>query len=540
MSIGLGLKVVASSNIGLNRKKLATTSVIKLEFPGAPTEKKEADETASDPMIALAEYASQRAVEAYDWITNVAIPYVADMDEQLKKSKAIRFAPTTDGLQTRQDRRDDYETTAQNLLAFGPDNDGDFRAEFERSPRFIEDLCRVVRCGAHLAFLASDFRKAETKKAIEELLEEAKDSADDNATKVFTMVNGKGVIKGLRRRYDFMNDAFGDLQDFACGELTKLINDCIRAIDKEGRKETAEQMKQISAPVVADTKVSMDELLFGKPKEVNGKTAVFQWQYRKYTNVIVLSRNGDDLLLKEAVGEFVKADLEEMRNIWDKPFVSLECILAEDGEHLCPEIQGKYKFGAPCNSDAFNMTRWVRTAAGYNLPKRLLDCDDANQQKNAPAIPVISNNHANSNGKVVAKKWLVKPAGELLTDVEFISGGLGEYDLNLDAGFYFQRYDEHKQPVGPRLELTSPAIARLERKMAGEDKTKIVILSVSSEELGALLKAGDAEVDQIEVDGAIETHEYLEGINGDNLPRSLKNGIRVMHAKMFTTEAKAS
>jgi hypothetical protein len=166
------------------------------------------------------------------------------------------------------------------------------------------------------------------------------------------------------------------------------------------------------------------------------------------------------------------------------------------------------------------MTCWIRTGFGACLsPDRLLP-EDARAMKE-PDI---------ERDPPPAKPRPVKPAGELLTEEEFVFfGGIGEFDLAYEVGFHFQVQDENKKPVGPKFEITTRAVARLERKLV-EDKTKIALKSISTPELAKLLEAG----------GAVEGSEYFEGPKGSSLPTPLRLGISQNFARLKKAEAKAS
>jgi hypothetical protein len=506
------------------RKKLASSKEIKLSFPG----KAAVEATPSGDRwttMDLIDHANERAHEAFEWISNVAMPFIMETQRQVEENgRVVLKAICEDGSQTRQSRLDDYETLAQNLLAFSSENDGIFHEEVEKFPaqaEFVSDLCMRVRYATQLAMHVFDIRHAESKAEFEGLLKDAKDSAEENAINVFTTVSGKAPMHAFGKGYDLLDDAFGDLHKFGREKLTEPVNSRAKDLAKANAAEIKKRVEKISAPPAdeKEVRVKPEELLFGEPKDVNGSTAVFKWTFGKSNNVLILCREDDVIYVDDAAGEPLKA-LEEMRKVWKDPYVVLARVLSKDGQYLCPEdAPGRYNFGGFVQPESFAMTRWVRTAAGACVSSRLLP------NANAPT--------SNGNGKpqsAPARKKLVKAPGEFLTDEEFLyKHGYGEYKLVFTAGFHYEPRDAEGKPTGEVFNITEDAEAILERKEV-DGKDKIAINSISSEELVTLLAS----------DGAEAEHEYYGAANGSSLPIPLRLGISQAFKRLKLSEVKTS
>ena len=498
------------------QRALAAKKEVILNFPSAAVKKEDGRMDSKE----LAKYVNDLASGAFEFVLNVVLPFFHKMDQEIAEvGDEVKFDQCEDGDQTKQARREDYESTLIALQLFSPENDGILREEAEIPGRkqFVEALCIRVRHTTQVALLVDKLRCAGTKDELENLLANAKTDPGKDAKNVFVK-NAKGSIHAFGRTYGLTPEVFDRYHEFAHEKLATVTNARSCDLAKAHKDEVNKQKQKVSAK--DDSNVSPEVLLFGNPEEVNEKTTLLSWKFQEHENVIKLRRSGDRLYIVDAVGKPLET-LEAMRQDWEEPFIPLKHILTKDGEHLCPEktVDGKsrYEFCGFVQKAVLPMVRWIRTAAGECVPSRLLP-KDTQTSDNVSAKP---------NG---AKQRPVKAEGELLTDREFLYfRGIGDYDLVYEVGFHYEPRDEEGKPNGQSFSITERAIARIQRKEV-EGKDKIALKSASTEELAKLLEAGGAEVE----------HEFFEGARGSSLPIPIYLGISQAFGRLKVSEAKAS
>lgn len=497
-------------------KKLAAKKEIRLSFSNEAVKKDDGRMDSAE----LSEYVNGIARGAYEWIVNVACKFLRQLVlDMMEIGEEVQFDQCNDADQTRQQRSDDYEGTIFALRIFSPENNGVLREEAEIPGRqqFVEALCLRVRQITEIGLLVDTLRHAATKDDLEDLLKGSKDSLGEDAKKVFVAVSQqKASIWAFGKGYELNAGVFDRYNGFAREKLAEAVSDRSKELATAHNTIQETRKQEVFAP--DKTKVPPEELLFGDPEQVNEKTALLSWKFQGHDNAIKVSRVGNRLYILNAMGKPLEA-LEAMRKEWDNPFILIEYILSKDGEHLClgKTAEGKlrYEFSRFINRSSFAMTSWVRTGFGLCVPlSRLLPDDET--RAIAPT---------NGNGKKQPKK----APGELLTDREFLYfGGLGDYDLVVDTGFHYEPRDEEDKPTGKIFSITSKATARLERK--GENgKTKLVLKSVSTQEL----------VDLLETGGAVVGHEFFEGTKGSSLPVPLRLAISQTFKRLKLSEVKA-
>ena len=449
----------------------------------------------------LAKYVNTIADGVFEFVLR-ARRFLRQLDKDIQEiGSEVRFDICEDGDDTRQQRADEYETTIPALVEYAPERDRVLRKEADNPGRrqFVEALCLRVSACARIGLLADDLRNAENKDSLERLLEESKDngnrvfenSSAKNAT-VWAFGKGYGVAKVFGERY----------HNLANKTLAEVANARAKELATAHKTETEKRKQEVLA--YSDSLLTAEELIFGNTDGMS----VLSWKFQGYDNVIRVRRSGTRLYIVDAVGSPLSA-LETMEEECKEPFIVLRHILAEDGDHLCPgkmiDDRPRYKFHDTVARQAFQMTLWVRTAAGASCPNRLLPEDETRAM-----FSVANDKKPNGN-----KKRPVKIGGEFLTDQEFLfHRGLGEYRLVYEAGFHFEPRDENNEPTGATFQITANATALVERKEA-DGKDKIALKLVSTDELAQLLLAGGAEAG----------HEFFEGQKGAGLPAPLYLGI---------------
>jgi len=335
--------------------------------------------------------------------------------------------------------------------------------------------------------------------------------------------NNAGAIVGTDRKRFSLAQRFDDLQEIVKAELEGLVKTAIENQVNRIKEESKEEAKERVSNVVAQGNQEGQEASSGLNQERQGASLddvffggmedefVLPWKFYGTENVIKGRRVDVDGEERLYITDVVVGDIRGMEELMDElvalkshlgdgldwseedgPYVLLRHIIAKDGEHLCPTKGGekdRYLFNGRVDI-GLQMTRWIRTALSYCLPKRLLPED---REKMA------------TQG---AKKRPVKPAGQLMTSQEFYSGWMGSYLLKVRRGFYY----DHKNEVGEtsRFEVLQDATVHLSRKMKGDNGFVIYLEKTSSDEVAQILGISGAEVNWDWADSGDGIPTFLE------------------------------
>lgn len=489
------------------RKRLTAEKVVDIQrLLKRQSEKKEEGQRMSSEE--LSSYVNDLANGAFEFVIK-GRNFLRQLDKDVTTIGAeVKYDLCEDGDDTREARALEYESTIPILTDYGPSNDRILREEAEVVGRrqFIEALCLRVRTRAQIGLLVDNLRNAEDKDCLEFMLEKS----TSNDKNVFVKSFAKNApIRAFGKGYGIAN-VFGEQHhEFASKKLTEAVNARVKELTTAYMAEVKKRKQKVFVDEVNLT--SAEDLLFGE----NNGTAVLPWNFQGCGNVVKIRREGARLYIVDAVGSPL-FDLEKMREECKDPFVILRHILSPDGKHLCVGQmteggRARYSFTEIVARTAFPMTLWVRTAAGANCPNRLLPEDETRTMFTDTANGKKSNGNSNNGDK----KYPVKTGDDRLTDEEFLFfHGLGEYELIFKAGFHYEPRDENEEPTDTTFQITTTAIAMVERKNV-DGKNKIALKSVSTDELRQLLLAGGAE----------EGHEFFEGQKGAGLPVPLRLGI---------------
>ncbi|MEK7658834.1 MAG: hypothetical protein AAB352_03140 [Patescibacteria group bacterium] len=455
------------------RKRMAVQKKTSLDF----LEIKPKEAAARDVRLDAAEvanYINDIAEKGYNWIADVARPFLRGLAEQVKEvGNEILDDTCPDGTQLNIERQHDYETGIEFLLAFGPNQDDVIRNELEHFPLrrgMFEKLCRRVNDAARLACLADDLRYAESKTCLERLLLESK----YDGKKVF-VENEPGRIRAFGVDYEVVDGVFGHFNGLADEKLAEAISARSRELATAHKAEIKKQKQEVFAET--DDSVFPDDLLFGDADQVNEKTALFAWTFQGHQNALKLRRSGSRLYIVSAIGKPNDA-LKKAQEELSEPFVSLNFILDTDEEHLCRgrlvNNKPRYDFGMVLRDKIFFLACWIRTAAGECLPNRLLPDDDTRTV-------------CASNGRkptVVQKTVLVDDEGKKFVSPEVfyfrtVNGGAGTITVDLPEGFVLSLNEvknEQQEVIAPAREvkLEKPASVMI-RRLIVDGKPKIVL-----------------------------------------------------------------
>lgn len=501
----------SSKNVGPNEMLIPRTIGEKIDLkdllkkPGTQAPEDDGELDAKK----LSDYADDLANDAYDFTLNVACKVAREIrcgEEEIGKED-FYLIPSNKAKLEERDRCDSF---VQRLESFSPERDDD-----DDSP-----LCRAM-ANPDLR----DFAKAMSKrpvwktrlaKVFDDICHASREELEDILFKSPFFENSEhrdAPIKAFGERFDLAKDVFGRYQDEARKKLSEAIHARLATLGAEAKTVTKERVKDIAS----SESVSPEEGLFGRAEKVNGKSIVLQWEHNGFENCIVFVRDGDDLIITNAVGSGPEKALNQMRQEYGpRPSVFLDDILAEDNKHLCPKKDkgiANYDFGRFVEKERIDMTRWVRTAAGECLPNRLLP-----EEKHTP--------YGGKNNK--KRERLIKN-GEPLTPFEFyVQHGISTYDLVFPVG-HFLKVKKEGAFTGEVITLTKKAVLRISRQEL-EDKEDdnivkdfIVIESTDSEELATLLEKAGIENEGPEKGGRIiyKDKEYLDTKNWDRLPFTL-------------------
>ncbi len=455
---GLGNSTDNGSVLEEARKKLVVRKEIDLQrLLKKPAVKIEGRMAGAE----LAKYVDELADGAFEFVFGVARPFIRKLDKDvLEIGEEVKFDVCEDSNDTRQQRADEYESTIPILTDYVPENDRILREEAEVAGRrqFVEVLCLRVQVRAKIGLLADDIRGAEDKDYLEHLLEKSKDGTG----RVFVKSSAKVTpIRAFGKGYDLAQGVFGERHhEFASKKLAEVVNARARELATAFKSEMEKRKQEVS--VEDDELVSPGEFLFGD----SDGTAVLPWKFQGHENAVKLRRSGDRLYIIDAVGSPFSA-LEAMREEHKEPFVLLRHILAKDGEHLClgKMVDGRprYQFSDVVARAAFQMTLWVRTAAGVNCQNRLLPDDDTRQMFSAEvANGKKPNGNDHSNGFKPAVPLVDTDGKEVVEPETFwfrkVNGGAGTVVVLLPKGFVLhlpEGYNkEQRDPIAPERDVT--------------------------------------------------------------------------------------
>lgn len=476
-------------------------------------------------------HAEERALQVYEWIRKEANPFLFCLDEQIKAvGKRVLGDPCPQGGQTNESLKDDLMSFITMALEYGPEEDDMAQEEKKRLsaalykgivPIFKEELRRVCDM-ARLARVEDAILYSASKDELLSVLEDAKHSRpNSHGTKmvnIFVFSSSGGPIRAFGQFYKFQDGIFGACQDLAEKNLVEAVRARSREL-AEAHKEEMERQKQEVSESEGD--ITPEQLLFGDVP--NGSTSWFKWEHYGTFNAMQIRRHDKEFFVIDAIGK----PKEALENASGRACIHRGAILSPDGEYLCfgeiSEGMPRYKFSGFIQPDVFPLARWLRTAAGACCPERLLSGDETG--------PKPSNGGAKKNGNGGGKKKRpIKPAGEFLSDEEFLyHHGLGSWMLRVEPGFHYQAQDQEGQPTGSLFEITvsSQVIVAREETEKGDE---IALGEPSTEELRALLAAGGIE----------EGRSYFEGKNGASLPTSLRLAISQAFKRLKLSEAHAS
>ncbi|MBI3337612.1 MAG: hypothetical protein HY005_03285 [Candidatus Staskawiczbacteria bacterium] len=491
----------------------------KLSLPGLSAGKaKEGRMSISD----LVSHANGLATAFDDFISNTALPFIWEFGrDPILRGKCSQ-----------------YESDINDLLQFCPENDPGGIFQEELAFEGMEALCFRIRHRAELSVLVFDINHAVNKEELESLLGEVcyaelSDGSDEDGNRKTNMVKAfkgntskKAKIWAFGKGYDLAFNAFGYFRDFAEEKLALAIRD--RSVELATAHRAGLEQRKQEVFTEDRNRISPDELLFGDSKEVNGKNALFTWDFQGKENAITLQRDGDRLyIIGQGLGNMPMATIKKMREKYGpKPFVSLDDILDRDGKHLCSETwvnnRPKYMLGRFIDEPAkHQMTCWARTAAG--------NCCDPSR--------LLAENRAAVNGSIDknAKKRLVKPPGEFMTDREFFySRMLGSYNLTFPAGFNHKVQDDNG-PTGEVIILKDEMELQIQRDEAN-GKDFISVSTTDSPELASLLEKAGLEIYD-ERDGIFMFNARFEdGLRWKNLPIPLANGLKLAFVRLKASE----
>ncbi len=455
------------------RKRMAVQKKTSLDFLKVKPKEASASNVRLD-VAEVAEYINDIAIKGYDWITDVARPFLRGLAEQVREiGSEVLDDVCEDGTQLNVERRQDYETGIEFLLAFGPDQDDIIREELEIVPLrkgLFEKLCRRVNDAARVALLADDLLYAETKDCLERLLLESKYGDEQ----VFVKSKG-GYICAFGTEYELVEGVFGHYHGLADEKLAEAISARSRELATIHKAEVERQRQEVFAE--SEDNVSPEELLFGNADQVNEKTALLAWNFQGHQNALKLRRYRNRLYVVSAIGKPNDA-LKKAQEELGEPFVPLDFILNTDRRHLCRGrlISGKprYDFGMVLKDKIFFLACWIRTAAGECLPNRLLPDDDTRT--------VSASNGSKPTG--TQKAVLVDDDGRKFVspDVFYFrtaNGGAGTIMVNLPEGFVLylnEVKNEQQEVIAPAREvkLENPVTLMIRRAII-DGKPKIVL-----------------------------------------------------------------
>jgi len=482
----------------------------KLDFLSAtPTTRTAGGMTATE----IAKHVMELAEMGYQFVSEVARPEIMSFYRELEEVGEEVGLEFVDEEMTREDRCQRYEKDVEGIRQFVADNDPTERLQkeikqFPGKKVMIERICLRVRQMAEIAVLTFDLAHATSREDLENLLANATDGIDSEE-KVFRTVTtseGKAQLWAFRQGYEIVPGTFAGYYNFAVEKFADAIRTRSRELATEHSTEESVRRQETLAPNA--NRVTAEELLFGDPREINGKEAVLEWIHRRQKNATIVQRTGNQLFIIGAVGAMVEQDFARMKErMGPKPFVLLSRILDKDGQHLCSEenADGKlrYQFADQIPEAQFKMSCWVRTGAGASCPSRII-------------------------GGETAAKRPSKPLGELLTDKEFFDEvWLGEYDLVFPSGFNFEDRESDNF-----WELEHKGVVRIERKQTPEGD-KIVVKSASTEELALfMVEACGAENYGPHEEIFAILGEYQEGTGGAMLPKVLAIGLKLAYGRM--------
>jgi len=458
-------------------KNLAAKIEIRLKFPNKAEKKKDGRMDNKE----LSKYVNDIADGAYSWVSTVARPFLREMERDLVEvGEEIRIDQCEDGNDTKQERKEDYESTVSALRMYSPDNDGVLReeAKIEGRKPFVQALCLRVQQVTEIALLEDNILHAKDKVSLEKLLQEAKDSEGADAKNVFvSSPKTKTPIRAFGKGYALTN-VFGSYREFALAKLAEAVGSRSRDLATEHKAEEEKQEKEVLSDNQND--ISPEALLFGNADEVNEKTALLSWKHLGKQNAVRLQRSGYRLYVLTAFGS-PKEALNITRKIFSEPFVSINCLLSVDGKHLClgKMVDGKlrYDFDQFVKQEIFLLTCWVRTAAGACLPNRLLPDDETQQMVE------------NGNGK---KTNLIDNDGKNAVNPEIfyfrvVNGGAGTISIALPEKFilHFNEMKNEQQEtiVSERDVILSKPETLYVRRAVVDGKPKIILEECSNAEI---------------------------------------------------------
>jgi hypothetical protein len=443
------------------RKKLAVQQKRNLDF----LKQKPGEAPADDGRLTAAEvadYVNATADDGYNWITGVARPFLRELALKVREvGSEVMLDLCDDESQLNQDRQQDYDSGIEYLLAYGYEQDAVVMEDLEIRPQrkgLFEKLFHRIPDAARLALLVDDISHAEDKGTLEELLEASRYDGE----LVFTKERD-GDIRVFGQNYKLAKRAFGFHNAFAQVQLEEAAKTRSREIAKAHKAEVKEQRREVSTKT--ETDVSADEFFFGDPDEVNEKTTVISWFFQRKQNTLRLRRIGERIYVTGAIGAPKDALDKAKERLGDEPFVLLDYLISEDGDHLCLSkrdgAKTRYEFGGFVKPEIFPIACWIRTAAGNCLPaERLLPEDETRVQKPE------SNGHAESGKpteslKDNAGKEVVNP------DVFYFrttNGGAGTLLVQLPEGFVLcldEAKDENQEVLAPERQVKLKKLANV-------------------------------------------------------------------------------
>lgn len=478
------------------RKRLTNRNQeMSLDFlkKGLAGKKKKADDGRIDGRE-LAEYVNDTADKAYGWVLDIARPFLRRLDQDIQDiglAVLEDVCEDSEEAESNAQRREHYEERIATLLSFSPENDKDVREELEILPerkKFFDKMFLRINDITQLALLTDDLQHAENKGCLEFLLKSAKYGVGKEAREIFVEVKttakptANGRIRAFGKSYELTDGVFGYFHDSACEKLALAISTRSRELTTIHRAEAERQKQEVS--VKTETDVSPDELLFGA--EVNEKTALLLWNHIGHQNAIRIRLSGNRLYIVSAIGSPSEA-LEKAQEEIDEPFVLLDNIISEDGEHLClGKIENgklRYDFGGFIKREIFPLACWIRSAAGMCLPNRLLPKDETRAPKADDA----------TNGCRKDKQTaLVDNDGREAVEPEVfyfrtVNNGAGTITVNLPEGFILhldEAKDEEQELLAParQVKLTKAAVMKIRRAIIG-GRPKIILDDCDSVEV---------------------------------------------------------
>jgi len=329
------------------------------------------------------EYASDRV---FPFIVDIARPFQRATEKEVENlGGEIWDDMCPDGEETFLDRYNAYSESISAVRNYDKDSDQILReqAELPGRDKFIDKLCLRVRQMSELALLYDLLLYAPNKTEMDRLMEEA---GDAEGIRVFQLL-GRGAkdapIFAFGKGWKVREDAFGQYHAFAAEKLKEAVTSRSKKLATAHTESVKYEQEKLES---AEDYAKVEDILFGNPKDVNGKATVIKWEHEGHRNAIVVRRQDKTLAVESVVGSAEKdfRDLQAMNKDHGlKGVLVMLFNIVDDRTGMLlaklPET-GKYRFSirtpvAIAEEDArmwwnaaLHLTLWIRTGCQSCVP----------------------------------------------------------------------------------------------------------------------------------------------------------------------------